>query len=89
MYLCTFSEEGELEVPYSAKKKKTKSNPHPLGGGWGVDPTVMNLNLIHDISFAHFSLPWQGLKAGTKKQKYDKISEKKMLTPFEVLEIPF
>lgn len=31
------------------------------------------------------SLPWQGLKAGTKKQKYDKISEKKMLTPIEVL----
>jgi len=30
------------------------------------------------------SLPWQGLKAGTKKQKYDKISEKKMLTPVEV-----
>ncbi|KAJ8433368.1 hypothetical protein Cgig2_020448 [Carnegiea gigantea] len=26
-----------------------------------------------------------GLKAGTKKQKYDKISEKKMLTPIEVL----
>ncbi|KAJ6890450.1 hypothetical protein NC651_024070 [Populus alba x Populus x berolinensis] len=30
-------------------------------------------------------LPWQGLKAGTKKQKYDRISEKKMLTPIEVL----
>ncbi|GFP82941.1 casein kinase i isoform delta-like [Phtheirospermum japonicum] len=26
-----------------------------------------------------------GLKAGTKKQKYDRISEKKMLTPIEVL----
>ncbi|CAI0448930.1 unnamed protein product [Linum tenue] len=32
-----------------------------------------------------YSLPWQGLKAGNKKQKYDKISEKKMLTPIEVL----
>src|SRR5437868_1285965 len=31
------------------------------------------------------SLPWQGLKAGTKKEKYDKISEKKMLTSAEVL----
>ena len=30
------------------------------------------------------SLPWQGLRAGTKKQKYDKISEKKRLTPVEV-----
>ncbi|XP_020093874.1 casein kinase 1-like isoform X2 [Ananas comosus] len=34
--------------------------------------------------FLRGSLPWQGLKAGTKKQKYDKISEKKLLTPFEV-----
>ncbi|CAK9187795.1 unnamed protein product [Ilex paraguariensis] len=33
--------------------------------------------------FLRGSLPWQGLKAGTKKQKYDKISEKKMLTPIE------
>lgn len=32
-----------------------------------------------------YSLPWQGLRAGTKKQKYDKISEKKMHTTIEVL----
>ncbi|KAI3742685.1 hypothetical protein L1987_60378 [Smallanthus sonchifolius] len=35
--------------------------------------------------FIRGSLPWQGLKAGNKKQKYDRISEKKMLTPIEVL----
>ncbi|XP_027367863.1 casein kinase 1-like protein 10 isoform X1 [Abrus precatorius] len=35
--------------------------------------------------FLRGSLPWQGLRAGTKKQKYEKISEKKMLTPIEVL----
>ncbi|KAK1390658.1 Protein kinase domain-containing protein [Heracleum sosnowskyi] len=35
--------------------------------------------------FLRGSLPWQGLKAGTKKQKYDRISEKKMGTPIEVL----
>ena len=31
------------------------------------------------------TLPWQGLKAATKKQKYEKISEKKMSTLVEVL----
>jgi len=35
--------------------------------------------------FNRGSLPWQGLKAVTKRQKYDKISEKKMATPVEVL----
>ena len=33
--------------------------------------------------FLRGSLPWQGLKAATKKQKYEKISEKKMSTPVE------
>lgn len=31
------------------------------------------------------SLPWQGLKAATKKQKYERISENKMSTPVELL----
>jgi hypothetical protein len=35
--------------------------------------------------FIRGSLPWQGLKAVTKKQKYEKISEKKMSTPVHVL----
>lgn len=37
------------------------------------------------LYFLRGSLPWQGLQAATKKQKYEKISEKKMKTPFEVL----
>ncbi|KAI8544628.1 hypothetical protein RHMOL_Rhmol08G0311400 [Rhododendron molle] len=35
--------------------------------------------------FLRGSLPWQGLKAGTKKQKYERISEKKVSTSIEVL----
>lgn len=34
--------------------------------------------------FLRGSLPWQGLKGATKKQKYDKICEKKLSTPIEV-----
>ncbi|ELU17290.1 hypothetical protein CAPTEDRAFT_219356 [Capitella teleta] len=35
--------------------------------------------------FNRGNLPWQGLKAATKKQKYEKISEKKMATSVDVL----
>ena len=35
--------------------------------------------------FLRGHLPWQGLKAATKKQKYEKISEKKMSTQVETL----
>lgn len=37
------------------------------------------------IYFCRGSLPWQGLKATTKKQKYDRIMEKKMTTSCDVL----
>ena len=35
--------------------------------------------------FNRGSLPWQGLKANTKRQKYEKISEKKLTVPIEEL----
>ena len=35
--------------------------------------------------FNRGTLPWQGLKAANKKQKYERISDKKMSTPVEVL----
>lgn len=37
------------------------------------------------LYFCRGSLPWQGLKAATKMQKYDRISEKKMTTTVEQL----
>jgi serine/threonine protein kinase len=37
------------------------------------------------LYFLRGSLPWQGLKGNTKKQKYDKILEKKVATSTEVL----
>ncbi|XP_053205347.1 casein kinase I-like isoform X3 [Panonychus citri] len=35
--------------------------------------------------FNRGSLPWQGLRAATKRQKYERISEKKLTTPVEEL----
>ena len=35
--------------------------------------------------FLRGALPWQGLRANTKKQKYQKIMEKKMATPIDLL----
>ncbi|XP_076323117.1 casein kinase I-like isoform X1 [Tachypleus tridentatus] len=35
--------------------------------------------------FNRGSLPWQGLRAATKRQKYERISEKKMSTPVDEL----
>jgi hypothetical protein len=35
--------------------------------------------------FLRGNLPWQGLKAATNKQKYEKIGEKKQTTPIKEL----
>lgn len=35
--------------------------------------------------FNRTSLPWQGLKAATKRQKYERICEKKMSSPVDIL----
>jgi hypothetical protein len=35
--------------------------------------------------FLRGSLPWQGLKAATNKQKYERIGEKKQTTPVKEL----
>lgn len=55
--------------------------------------SFLNINIKFMLCVYSFleicSLPWQGLKAGTKKQKYDKISEKKVSTSIEVIHILF
>ena len=35
------------------------------------------------IYFLKGSLPWQGIKANNKTEKYEKIQEKKLATPIE------
>lgn len=37
------------------------------------------------VYFLKGELPWQGLKAKNKKEKYEKIKEKKLNTPLEIL----
>ena len=43
------------------------------------------INYVILIYLIKGKLPWQGLKAQTKRQKYERISEKKMATGVEEL----
>ncbi|GMN53082.1 hypothetical protein TIFTF001_022225 [Ficus carica] len=69
-------------IPYRENKNLTGTaryasmNTHL---GIGIFENCLLINLYR------YSLPWQGLKAGTKKQKYEKISEKKVSTSIEAL----
>lgn len=74
-------------IPYTEDKNLTGTAQH-------ASMHILLLNRVTEMTWNHWdvsmyfhgtSLPLQGLKAATKKQKYEKISKMKMSTSVEVL----
>ena len=78
-----------LHIPYRENKnltgtaRYTSINTH-LGVEQACRDDLESLAYVL-MYFLRDALPWQGLKAATKKQKYDRIMEKKMTTPTDLL----
>ncbi|KAG1856564.1 kinase-like domain-containing protein [Suillus fuscotomentosus] len=73
-----------LHIPYRENKNLTSTARYTsINTHLGVKHTHHD-----DLEARYFlcvALPCQGLKAATKKQKYDRIMEKKMTTPIDIL----
>ncbi|XWS20123.1 hypothetical protein CRYUN_Cryun31cG0073500 [Craigia yunnanensis] len=68
-------------IPYRENKNLTGTARYAsMNTHLGIEQSSRNKLVITQCLC---SLPWQGLKAGTKKQKYEKISEKKVSTSIE------